>query len=184
MLKHFDQMLKQLVERYHKKNPSLTPLKKLRVLIKSAARNSPGLLFNRFKEALNFKGVLEAATHHDTAFFLKRDSQLAPVPGLFLAAKNASPEDIDAVWAVVDKLVECTSTDDVSMPTIDDSGWSELVSETLGQQVTLPDCLREKVTGLLALLVQFLDGQSPDELHDLRAGRPSRWGGSECHAAR
>lgn len=162
MSKDFDHLLKQIVERYHKRYPSMTPIKKLRVLIKSASRNSPGLLFSRFKEALLVEGVSEAISDRNVGFFVEREASLAPVPGLFALARHC--DDIDAIWAVVDKLVECTCTDDVSLPAVDESGWSELVSETLGQHVSLPSCLREKATGLLALLVRFLDGQSEVEL--------------------
>jgi hypothetical protein len=164
MSKDFDHLLKQLVERIFKRYPSLAPIKKLRVLIKSAARNSPGLMFSRFKEALSIEGVSEAIANRDIKFFVDREGLLAPVAGLFSLSKSVTEDDVKRVWAVIDQLVECTSTDDVSIPALDESGWSELVSEILGQHISLPDCLREKASGLLALLVRFLDGQSEVEL--------------------
>ena len=164
MSKDFDRLLKQVVERFYKRHPSIAPLKKLRVLVKSAARNSPGLLFSRFKEALAIEGVRTAIGRRDTSFFNEHDPELAPIVGLFALAQTMRKEELNEVWSVIDKLVDCTSTDDISPPEIDESGWSELVGETLGQHVSLPECLREKTSALLDLVIGFLDDQSTDEL--------------------
>ncbi|GAQ90328.1 hypothetical protein KFL_006280030 [Klebsormidium nitens] len=73
--------------------------------------------------------------------------------------------EVEKLWAGADLLVECTSTDDVHYaPVTDESGWSELLSEVLSQHVLLPACLREKVSGFLGLIVQFLEGQTHNEL--------------------
>lgn len=167
MSKEFDQTLKQLVEFAYKRHPSCPPLKKLRMTVKSVSRKSPGMLFNHFKDVLQTDGVMDAINIRDHKFFLERAATLSPVPGLFSACDAMlSREEIDKIWDRIDLLVECTSTEDemLVVPSDDSSGWSELVSEVLSQHVTLPASLREKVVGILGLIVQFLEDQTQEQL--------------------
>ncbi|GAQ91004.1 hypothetical protein KFL_007120085 [Klebsormidium nitens] len=160
------QNLDNTIKLHFRQHPACAQLKKLRMLVKSASRKSPGLMFNRFREALLAEGVMDAINDHDMAFFAEHDAQLSPVPGLFLQGRLLSPGEVERLWAAVQALVESTSADDVLVAggVADESGWSELVSEIISQHVLLPACLREKVSGILALLVQFLEGQTQDEL--------------------
>jgi hypothetical protein len=164
MSKEFDQQLKQLVEHTFKRHPNCVPLKKMRMTVKSLSRKSPGLMFNRFRDALKTEGVLDAINRRDHSYFAKRDATISPVPGLFGTYEMLSKEEMVQLWARLDLLVETTTTDDALVTTADESGWSELVSEVLSQHVTLPACLREKATGLLSLVVQFLENQTQEEL--------------------
>lgn len=167
MSKEFDQMLKQLLEFTYKRHPSCLPLKKLRMTVKSLSRKSPGLMmFNRFKDVLQMEGVREAISIRDHKFFLERAATLSPVPGLFGACDAMlSKDEIEKIWDRIDLLIECTSTDDEMLALGDDSsGWSDLVSEVLSQHVTLPASLREKVVGILGLIVQFLEDQTQEQL--------------------
>lgn len=166
MSKEFDQKSKQLVEQFYKQHPTCLALKKLRMLVKSASRKSPGLMFSRFREALwCCEGVMDAINRRDHAFFQEREALLSPVRELFGLYRVLAPREVAKLWAGVELLVECTSTDDVHYtPPSDESGWSELLSEALAQHVLLPACLREKVSCVLGLVVQFLEGQTQEEL--------------------
>jgi hypothetical protein len=159
----FDRTLKRLVETLHKSHPGWSHTRRLRALVKSCTRNSPGLLNAKFTDGVRKSPeIADAIAARDAQFFISQDANLSPVRGLFLLYPNLLGAEASAIWDAIDGLIAAVDLHQSPEIEVDADAWSDLVTEVLGQSVKLPKARKVKTLGLLELLIGFLDGPKED----------------------